>query len=105
MNSLVRTRGGVDEERGASSLRCGCLQGRTRSSYLELEGRIRRRAEDRACLGVEQDGGLVARSVLELLHHQMPTFGSRGPMHAAQRLTLLVVAHGVEIEPGRPPQE
>src|SRR5919201_5474011 len=100
MNSLVRARGGVDEERGASSLRCVCLQDRSRSADLELEGRIRRRAEDRACLGVEQDGGLVARSVLELLHHQMPTFGSRGPMNAAQRGNGLVVVHGVEIEAG-----
>ncbi len=54
---------------------------------------------------VEDDGDLVARRVFELLHHQLTAPRGRPPVHLPQRLALLVLAHRVEVEPRRTPQQ
>ena len=56
-------------------------------------------------VAVEQDRDLVARRVLELLHHQPSAPRGRAPVHLAERLALDVLAHAVQLEPGRPPQQ
>ena len=55
-------------------------------------------------LDVEEDRDAVARSVLELAHHQLAAPRGRRPVHGPQRLALHVVAHAVRIEPARAPQ-
>src|SRR5215207_10729401 len=57
---------------------------RARSSNLDVEARFGPSSGGEAGLSVEQDRDLVSRSVLELLDHQLPTPGGRGPMHPAQ---------------------
>ena len=62
-------------------------------------------AHHRLGVCVEQHGDLVARSVLELLHHQLAAPRRRRPVHPAQRLALLVLAHAVQLEPRIAPQQ
>ena len=73
--------------------------------YLELERVVRRLAHDGSRVAVQENGGLVARRVLELLHHQVPAPGRRRPVHTPKRLSLLVVAHRMEVEARRPAQQ
>ena len=54
---------------------------------------------------VEHHRGLVARRVLQLLHHQLLAARGRAPVHAPQRLAVLVVAHGVQVEAGAARQQ
>ena len=56
-------------------------------------------------IAVEQHDYTVVRRVLELLHHELAATRARRPVHPAQRLALLVLAHRVEVEAGSPPQE
>ena len=56
-------------------------------------------------VSVEQHRDLVARRVLELLHHQRAAARGRRPVDAPQRLSLLVVADAVEVEADGPPQQ
>src|SRR5439155_9010818 len=65
---------------------------------------VEARSDHGGCIRVEEQGDLVARRVLELLDHQLATPRGRGPVHAAQRLALLVLTHAVKLEPARPPQ-
>ena len=54
-------------------------------------------------LGVEDHRDLVARGVVEILDHQLAPAGGGRPVHLAQRLALLVLAHAVQVEAGRTP--
>ncbi len=56
-------------------------------------------------IAVQDDDDGVAGRVLELLHHQLPTTGSRRPVDATKGLALLVLPDGVEVEPGLAAQE
>src|SRR5919201_2083373 len=91
------------QERGPSSSRVS-EQERAGCADLEIEARIRRRPR-RACSRVQEDCDLVARRVLQLLHDELPAFRGRGPVHPPERLSLDVLAHAVEIEAARSPQE
>ena len=70
-------------------------------AHLRVEARGARRAGAVAGLGVEHDDDLVPRRVLELLDHQLVSARGGGPVHAAERLAALVLAHAVELEAGR----
>ena len=74
---------------------------RTGRAHLLVEAVPRNRGR----LRVEDDGDLVARGVLELLHHQLAAACGRPPVHFSQRLALLVLAHRVQVEARRPPQQ
>ena len=71
-------------------------QNRARGAHLDVEAF----AADGARVRVEQDGDLVARGILELLDHQLAAPRGRAPVHLPQRLSLLVLADGVEVEAG-----
>ena len=55
--------------------------------------------------GVEHDGDVLARRVLELFHHEPAAARRRAPVHLAQGVALDVVAHAVQVESGRPLEE
>src|SRR6266516_3341218 len=97
MNTLDGLVGAVDEQDGTTSAPSLCEQKRAGGTNLDVEAL----ADDRACLTVEQDGDLIARRVLELLHHQLATLRGRAPVHLAQRLAFLVVADAMQIEAWR----
>ena len=105
MNALIGARGAVDDQRRAPTAGGMRLEDRAGRLHLELEGVVRRDPDDRPRVSVEEDGGLVARRILELLDHQVPAPRRGRPVHAPQRLSLLVVAHRVEVEAGRPAEE
>ena len=71
----------------------------------DVERRVGRLARHGRRVAVEEHGDLVARCVLELLHHQVPAARRRRPVHAAQRFALLVVANAVQLEPGWAPEQ
>ena len=54
---------------------------------------------------VEDDRDLVARRVLELLHHQLAPPRGRRPVHLPERLAPLVLAHRVQVEARRAPEQ
>ena len=56
-------------------------------------------------IAVEDDDDTVVGRVLELLHHELAAARARRPVHTAQRLALLVLAHRVEVEAGGATQE
>ena len=89
---------------GRPRVACACRidpAARTATSKLESGG-----VADRAArVAVEDHDDPVVRPVLELLHHQLPPACARRPVHATKRLALLVLANGVEVEPGRAPQQ
>src|SRR5215204_5678033 len=74
-------------------------------AHLGVEARGARRAGAVAGLCVEHDDDLVSRRVLELLDHQLVSARGRGPVHAAERLAALVLAHAVQLESGGAPEE
>ena len=74
-------------------------------AYGVVEARVGRVTAGACGIAVQQHDDGVARSVLELLDHQLSTPRRRRPVHAPQRLALGVLADGVEVEPGRSPQE
>ena len=76
-------------------------QNRARGAHLDVEAF----AADGARVSVEQDRDLVARGILELLDHQLAAPRGRPPVHLPQRLSLLVLAHRVEVEAGRAAQQ
>src|SRR5207247_1633094 len=55
--------------------------------------------------GVEDDGDVLTRRVLQLLDHQVPAPCRRAPVHLAQRVALDVVPHAVQVEAARALQE
>ena len=81
----------VDEQHSATPAPSLREQERAGGADLDVEAL----AHDRARLAVEQDCDLVARRVLELLHHQLTALGRRAPVHLPQGLSLLVLAHAV----------
>ena len=96
---LGRSRG-VEREDGAAAARGVRAEDRAGRAHLDVEALAR----DGARVGVEDDGDLVARRVLELLHHQLTPPRGRRPMHLAERLAPLVLPHRVQVEAGGPPQ-
>src|SRR5207253_2276312 len=70
-----------------------------------VERRARGRAGDPRGIAVEEHRDLLARRILELLHHQRTTACGGGPVDAPQRLPLLVVADAVDLEADGPPQQ
>ena len=105
VHPLVARGARVHDQRGAARPLCLREQDRAGSAHLELEGGVGRAPDHRAAVGVEQHGRLVPRCVLELLDHELPATCGRGPMNSAERLPLLVLADGVELEPGRAAHE
>ena len=97
--------GGRDERRSAARgvtwARRIDPAARTAASKLESGGSPASPAGSQS----RSDDDRLARRVLELLHHQLAPPRRRRPVHAPQRLALLVLAHRVEVEAGRPPQE
>ncbi len=98
-------RGRVEDEDAAALPPHVREQDRPGGAHRHVEGRLRRLPGDRGGVTVEEHGDLVARRVLQLLHHQLPAVGGRAPVHLAQRLALLVLAHAVQLEPGRPAEQ
>ncbi len=78
-----------------------CLQDRARCAHGHLEALPR----SAPLVAVEEDRDLVARRVLELLHHELAAPRRRAPVHLAQRLAPLVLAHAVQLEACRPAEE
>ena len=76
-----------------------CLQDRSRGAHGDLEVL----ALD--AVAVEQHRDLVARRVLELLHHKAPALRGRAPVHLPQRLAVHVLADAVQLVARRTPQE
>jgi hypothetical protein len=105
VHALVGRAGAVDDQRRPAAAARMRLEDGARSAHGELEARVGRLAHDHAAVGVQEDGGLVAGRVLELLHHQLPALGGGRPVDAAQRLALLVLPDAVQVEPGRPAHE
>ena len=87
---------GDDEQRRPPAARL-CPDERACDPGLQVEHRRRR--------SVEHDRHLLARRVLELLDHQLAAPRRRGPVHAAQRVAVLVLAHAVDVEAGRALQQ
>ena len=81
--------------RGARAPKQGAGRTHLRRRTSAQRSRARRRARPR----------LLARRVLELLHHQPAAARGRAPVHLAQRLALDVLAHAVQVEARRPLQE
>ncbi len=105
VDALVRRPGAVhNERRTPAAARVGLDDG-AGGADRELEARVGRLADDDARVRIEEHGGLVPRRVLELLDHQMAAPRGRGPVDAAERFALLIIADAVEVEAGRPPQE
>ena len=88
---------GRDERRRAPAHGVG-LQQRARNPHSRVEARVRRVADGVPRVAVEDHDHTVVGRVLELLHHELPASRARRPVHAPERLTLLVLAHGVEVE-------
>src|SRR5205807_10549986 len=63
------------------------------------------RAAGCTLVGVEENRDLVARRVLEVLDHQLAATRGGAPVHLAQRLAVLVLAHAVQLEAARAAQE
>ena len=81
------------------------LQDRSGNANGRVEARVGGGADDPHRVAVEEDDHPVVRRVLELLDHELSATGARRPVHAAQRLALLVLADRVEVESGGTPQE
>ncbi len=81
-------------EDGTAAVSGVSAQNRARGAHLDVEAF----AADGARIRVEQDGDLVARGILELLDHQLAAPRSGAPVHLPQRLSLLVLTDGVEVE-------
>src|SRR5436190_18777181 len=92
---------GIDDEDGAPSPAHVRLEDRACGAYLNVEAL----AHDGGCVRVEQHGDLVARRVLHLLHHQLAAPCGRAPVHTAERLSLRILAHAVELEAAVAAQE
>ncbi len=71
-------------------------------SQRELEARARSPADVGGRARVQDDGDLIGCGVVQLLHHQAAAVGRRGPVHSAQRLAGLVLAHAVQLVPATP---
>ena len=93
------------DEPGPASSSDVSSEDRPRCPHRGVEARLRRRPRIARGIAVEDDHERLARRVLELLHHEPAAAGGRRPVHAPQRLALLVLPHRVEVEAGRPPQE
>src|SRR5713101_6654668 len=101
MDVLDLTPLGVDHQDCASSASHVRVEDRTGRPYLYVEALPHYRLR----VGIQQDGELVARRVLELLDHQLAASRGRRPVHAAQGLALFVLPHAVKLEPAVPAEE
>ena len=63
----------------------------------ELEAGVRRAADLGRGASVQNDGELISGRVVQLLDHEATAVGRRGPVHAAQRLPRLVLAHAMQL--------
>src|SRR5207247_734101 len=95
----VGVRAAHDERRAAAPPRVG-LQDRAGGPHGDVEERT-----GAASPGVEDDGDVLTRRVLQLLDHQVPAPCRRAPVHLAQRVALDVVPHAVQVEAARALQE
>ncbi len=91
----------VDGEHRPPGVRRVRAQDRAGGAHLDVEAVLDHGARVR----VENDRDLVARRVLELLHHQLAAARRRLPVHLPERLPLLVLAHRVEVEARRATQQ
>ena len=92
---------GIDDEDGAASAPNVRIENRTRRPDLDFEALT----DDGPPIRVENNGDLVSRRILELLHHQLSPPRRRRPVHPAQRLALLVLAHAVKLEAAVPAEQ
>ena len=95
----------IQSQHGAPAAPGMRMEQRAGCPYGGVEARPGRRADVARRIAVEQHDHFVARRVLELLDHQLPAAGGRAPVHLAQRLALLVVAHRVEVEAAWPTKQ
>ncbi len=63
----------------------------------ELEAGVRGTADLGRGASVQDDGELIAGRVVQLLDHETTAVGRRGPVHPAQRLARLVLAHAMQL--------
>src|SRR5579864_2524640 len=98
---LRLARSGIDDQRAPATTAEMRLQDRACGAHSDLEALTRTGAG----IAVEQDRDLVARRILELLHHQAAPARGRAPVHHAERLALRVLADAVQLVPGRAPQQ
>ena len=105
VDALVDRSRGVDDERRTPPSARVRLEDRAGGADGELEARIGRVTHDQRRSASRSTARLVPRRVLQLLDHQVAAPGRRRPVHAPQRLALLVVADAVEVEAARPPQQ
>ena len=101
VDALRLARGRVHDEDRPAAVPHVRAEDRAGRAHLHVEAL----ADGPARVGVEEDGDLVARRVLEVLHHQLPAAGGRAPVHLPQRLAVHVLAHAVQLEAARPAQE
>jgi len=91
----------VDDQHRATASPRVREQNRAGRAHLNVEAL----AHNRGGIGVEDDGHLVARRVLELLDHQLGASRGRRPVHATRGFALLVLAHAVQLEAAMPLQQ
>ena len=90
------TRARRTSERGRGRVR---LEDRSGGAHGDVEARVGRRPDRAGRIAVEQRHDTVVGGVLELLDHEVPAPSARRPVHAPQRLALLVRADRVESNP------